>query len=390
MLLYGFVYADGEFADAQMSAVTEDGYTLDSRQGLASRAHRSPDWRLSRTKQRQLAELIDALHANRASQSSPPVLVDVDVESGDWEQCVKAFINEVYQGKGIQGSAEEFARRSMPLAVGRSGAAPTPMTLVDGRRYQPRLVNDVGDASMLIAANRAGLHAALIGPPGTGKTSATVAAFGDRIIMMNCYEGMAREDVVGALLPVPGSAGQYDWVDGPLLQAMTRGLPLLIDDAMWMPPGVQAMLHSVMDDSRRVTVIDRPNEQIVHAAQGFSVITTVNPGIGYGLSDPILSRTDLIIQVPVNFDAVADHVPPTLLALAQARQQRALEEQDHTLWVPSQRELVSAASVETVFGVDFAAAALLSKCPVDQAEDFGQEAANILSTQISPLVAVSP
>ncbi|WP_197078023.1 AAA family ATPase [Gordonia sihwensis] len=384
------MYADTEFADAQMSAVTEDGYTLDSSQGFAPRVHRAPDWRLSRTKQRQLAELIDALHASRASQSSPPVLVDVDVDAGDWPQCVKAFINAVYQGKGIQGSAEEFARRSLPLAVGRSGGVPAPMTLVDGRSYQPRLINDVSDAAMLVAANRAGLHSALIGPPGTGKTSATVAAFGDRIIMMNCYEGMAREDVVGALLPVPGSAGQYDWVDGPLLQAMTLGLPLLIDDAMWMPPGVQAMLHSAMDDSRRVTVIDRPGEQVVHAALGFSIIMTLNAGIGYGLSDPILSRTDLIIQVPVNFDAVADHVPPTLLALAQARQQRALEEQDYTLWVPSQRELVSASSVETVFGVDFAASALLSKCPSGQADDFAKEAANVLSTQVSPLVAVSP
>lgn len=398
MLLYGFVYEarDGAFEDPSMMAVTNTGFTL-TRDGRRTSAHRDDNWTLSQPGQRQLAEFIDTCHQARADTTGTTRMIDVDITAhsggADWDRCADAFIAAATAEHGVQGTPDEFGRRCVPApsSVHSVGVAPVePVEMADGRTYRPRLIQGVADVEVLRAARLAHLSVALEGPPGSGKSTAPMAAFGDELIVLHCYEGMVREDVVGALLPVPGQVGDFGWVDGPLVQAMLQGRPLLIDEAGLMPPGVQALLHPAMDDSRVLTVLDRPGETTIRAATGFSVVASLNPGLGFGLSEPVRDRIGLPVWVPSDLDMAAElGVPPLLVSVAQLRQQRVDESGDHTLWVPSLRELLSASATESVFGIDFAAAALASKCPTEQREDFAEDVARFLAAPAA-LTAVAP
>ncbi|MFC0313592.1 AAA family ATPase [Gordonia phosphorivorans] len=396
MLLYGFVYevSDGAFDELSMMAVTETGHTLTREEGRDTRVERSPRWKLSRDGQRDLAAFIDTCHQARANTTGSTRMIDISPElAADWDRCADVFIEKATSEAGMRGTPEEFSRRCVPTP--RSVPAIADVTelsvaLPDGRQYLPRLINGMADVEVLKAANRAHIAVALVGPPGSGKSTAPLAAFGEELVVLDCYEGMVREDVVGALLPVPGQVGDFEWIDGPLVQAMLQGRPLLIDEAAWMPPGVQALLHSAMDEARTVTVVDRPGETVVRAATGFSVLTSHNPGQGFGLSDPVLDRIGLIVSVPADLDLATDlGVPPVLVNLAKERHHWVENTGDHTLWVPSLRELLSAAATESVFGIEFAASALTAKCPPEQREQFSEQASRFMRAPTA-LTAVAP
>lgn len=394
MLLYGFVYERGEsFTAPSLMAVTDIGYTL-VREGNNVTATRDEQWRLSRPGQTELAEVVDAAHAARTGsgdQTSKIRLISIPDGMSDWAAVAGRFADEVTAVAGAVGTPGEFVRRCLPAVVAAGLAPIPPVTLPSGGQYRPRLINGIADIEVLRAANRAHLPVSLEGPPGTGKGSAAYAAHGHDLVVLHCYEGMLREDMVGALLPVPGQVGDFGWIDGPLLQAMSEGRPLLIDEAGWMPPGLQALLHTAMDDSRTVTILDRPGETIIGAAPGFSVITTVNPGLGFGLTEPVRNRLALTVTVPADLDIAADlGVPPPLLALARQRHSRAIRSGDHHLWVPSIRELVTSSRTESVFGLQFAASALAAQCPDEQREQFVEEAALLLAEAPTALTALAP
>lgn len=393
MLLYGFVYeaATGTFDEPSMMAVTASGYRLTGGGAEPVRAERDDTWKLSRYTQQRLAEDV-TLTQQRRESTGPTRMIEVDDPvNGEWDRCVADFIAAAVNGDGVGVTPEEFGRRCTPIARAQTSDSATAIALPSGDLYRPRRINGVLDVEVIRAANRAGQHVELAGPAGTGKTTLALAAFGGDCEVLHCYEGMAREDLVGALLPVPGHVGDFGWVDGPLLRAMLDGRPLLIDEAGWMPPGLQALLHSAMDDTRTVTVLDRPEQQQVTAVAGFSVVCTLNPGLGFGLTDPVQDRIGLSIAVPADLEMAVDlGVPPLLLQLARVRQQRAEQTGDHTVWVPSLRELVSAATTESVFGINFAASALASKCPSEQREEFADEAARLLASAPEPLTALAP
>lgn len=109
----------------------------------------------------------------------------------------------------------------------------------------------------------------LIGPPGTGKstTAMRTCQLQHRITMT---ESTTREDLTGMFHLING---ETKWVDGPVVQAMRSGSPILIDEIDRYSQEVASMLYSLLDDSPHV---DLPTGEIVRARPGYKVIMTSN------------------------------------------------------------------------------------------------------------------
>lgn len=236
-----------------------------------------------------------------------------------------------------------------------------------GGAYVPRVINGDADVEMLRTLTAAGLVVEVQGPPGSGKTMLCHAAFKDHLTVIPCSSITTIADLVGMYKPAAG--GNFEWSDGPLVKAMEAGQVVLLDDAGELHPSVQAALHPVLDSRRYIDVLDRPDSQRVTAASEFRVVLTVNPGLGFGLTDPIGDRVGATVSVPVDF-AVARRlgVPALFVELAELLHERAERDAADGVqrWEPSLRELLGARNVAAQDGDNSAQKAglvLASKAP---------------------------
>lgn len=297
-----------------------------------------------------------------------------DFESGGpeaWRALAVAFGQAYVAEEGLDADIDRFVERCEWAAPQTSvaGAESTGERhqLPGGGRYMTRFIDGVRtDIDVLRASRAKGMHVIQSGPAGTGKTTAAATAHGDELMIMACYEGMTAQDVFGQHVPVPDQPGAFMWVDGPLPVAMEKGRALLLDDFGWMPPGVQALLHPAMDHQRTITIAERPGQQTITATDGFAVILNVNPGLGFGITDPIRDRTAFDVEVTLDLKAAERlGVPKPFVEATRRLQSLAVGEGANGIrrWIPSMRQLLKARDLTEAFDERFAASALIGRCP---------------------------
>lgn len=132
------------------------------------------------------------------------------------------------------------------------------------------------DEELFLAAYRARLPALLKGPTGVGKSHFVehmAGRIGRPLITVACHEDLTAADLVGRYLL---EGDQTVWVDGPLTAAARQGAICYLDEVVEARPDTVVVLHPLMDH-RRELHIERLG-QTLHAADGFMLVLSYNPG----------------------------------------------------------------------------------------------------------------
>ncbi len=240
--------------------------------------------------------------------------------------------------------------------------SPAPPTTVDGRRsahdgVRPPPADEpfylpVGQEIAIVEACHARcLPVMLKGPTGCGKTRFVEHMawhLGRPLVTVACHDDLAASDLVGRYLV---RANETVWQDGPLTRAVRAGALCYLDEVVEARQDIIVVIHPLTDD-RRVLPIDKTGE-LVHAAPGFQLIVSYNPGYQHVLKDLKPSTRQRFVALDFTFppadveSRVVAHeggvelrVARELVALAtrlRHLRERALPE------VPSTRLLVAAA-----------------------------------------------
>lgn len=119
----------------------------------------------------------------------------------------------------------------------------------------------------------------LEGSPGVGKTSlitTIAAAMGHELIRVNLSEQTEMADLLGADLPAPdGTAGAFQWAQGPLLRAVRSGAWVILDELNLASQAVLEGLNSVLDHRREIFIPEL--DETVRCAPSFRVFAAQNP-----------------------------------------------------------------------------------------------------------------
>jgi len=100
----------------------------------------------------------------------------------------------------------------------------------------------------------------------------------------------------------------FEWVDGPLVEAMKTGKMILLDEMSLADDAVLERMNSVLEPQRTLVVAERGScenldDVVVSAVDGFHLFATMNPGGDFGkreLSPALRSRFTEIWVPPIH------------------------------------------------------------------------------------------
>jgi nitric oxide reductase NorQ protein len=152
------------------------------------------------------------------------------------------------------------------------------MELVSARRLAaiPFYAEQGGECHLFEQAHASRLPLLIKGPTGCGKTRFVehmAARLGRPLITVSCHDDLSAADLVGRHLI---GGGDTVWCDGPLTRAVRSGAICYLDEVVEARKDTTVVLHPLADD-RRVLPIERTGE-LLHAAPGFMLVISYNPG----------------------------------------------------------------------------------------------------------------
>ncbi len=198
-----------------------------------------------------------------------------------------------------------------------------------------------------------GLAVMLKGPTGCGKTRFVehmAWQLKRPLVTISCHDDLTASDLIGRfLIRHDGTA----WQDGPLTRAVREGALCYLDEVVEARQDTMVVLHS-LTDHRRFLPIDKTGET-VHAAPGFQLIVSYNPGYQRMLKDLKPSTRQRFVALDFDFppaqqeaaiverEAGADHATAVAL-VSLAHRLRGLRDRG-LAEVPSTRLLIAAAAL---------------------------------------------
>lgn len=169
--------------------------------------------------------------------------------------------------------------------------------LPEGKRpYYQAIANE---ETVFKAAYRQGLSLVLKGPTGCGKTrfvEAMAHELGRPLITVACHDDLTTADLVGRYLL---RGDETVWVDGPLTRAVREGAICYLDEVVEARQDTTVVLHPLADHRRQL-----PIERLgvtLHAAPGFGLVVSYNPGYQSVLKDLKDSTRQRMVAIEFGF-----------------------------------------------------------------------------------------
>lgn len=174
------------------------------------------------------------------------------------------------------------------------------MSAMPATSVGPGLIGRERELLQLRACLRAARNVLLEGPVGAGKTHLALAITRELKRPVFRIDGDSRyseQKLSGWFDPpsvIKNGFNSKSFIPGPLIEAMTQGGVLFINELNRLPEGVQNVLLPAIDE--RMVVVPRLGE--IRAAEGFVVVATQNPKEFVAtshLSEAILDRFELVV-----------------------------------------------------------------------------------------------
>src|ERR1700752_3053353 len=150
------------------------------------------------------------------------------------------------------------------------------------------------------AAARRGLPVMLKGPTGCGKTR-LVEHMANRLdvplFTVSCHEDMTASDLLGRCILRESNT---EWVDGPLTRAGREGGICYLDEVVEARQDAVVAVHSLADHRRELN-IERLGGVKIHAAEGFQLVVSYNPGYQSVLKDLKMSTRQRLVGIDLDF-----------------------------------------------------------------------------------------
>lgn len=142
----------------------------------------------------------------------------------------------------------------------------------------------------------------LIGETGTGKTTVIREMAKEQrktLIRISVNGSMGVEEILGKWLVDKGTT---KWQDGVLTDAIRKGHWVVMDEINAALPEILFVLHSLLDDDRRISLPEKDNE-IVYPHEEFRFFASMNPPEEYAgtkdMNKALMSRFTAVIHMEV-------------------------------------------------------------------------------------------
>lgn len=144
--------------------------------------------------------------------------------------------------------------------------------------------------------------ALLIGETGTGKTTLireVAKEYEKTLIRISVNGSMGVEEILGKWLVEKGTT---KWQDGILTMALRQGHWVVMDEINAALPEILFVLHSLLDDDRKIFLPEKDNEIVTPHAE-FRFFATMNPPEEYAgtkdMNKALMSRFTAVLNVEV-------------------------------------------------------------------------------------------
>jgi MoxR-like ATPase len=196
--------------------------------------------------------------------------------------------------------------------------------------------------------------ALLVGHTGLGKTTLIKELANQNnktLIRLSVHSGVTADEILGKWL---AEAGSTVWQDGLLVQAMKQGHWIVFDEINACPADVMFALHSLLDDDRHITLLEKKGEVVKPHAE-FRFFATMNPQEDYAgtkeLNMAFLSRFNAVIEIEpyeasVEVSILESKGVQTAIAqelVASANKLREMKKIDEIMYFCGTRDIINTA-----------------------------------------------